>query len=563
MRIRVLTRPFILLLQTTCSVILYCHAFPTTTRIQSLNFHHKAVIPSSAKRTRGTVRDTTLLSRHYFPPKAYSLLFFNDVTLLRNSHQQEQQQEVSTKSNNRNPAQMNQSYKEKRLQERMNKLFHKLQSTTLKSKSQQSNSSLIQKQCDELLGICAASNDWKTFEDVRTNIMQKLYNIHHMKASSFRSCLRECYATGNGNSSIRIFEMIRKQNYNEVVATDDSYDNIVLEGEDIDLIIGALCKEHTANTMTTTSRYNNNNNNNNDKSAWKKALEIIHYAAEHHKDIHGNKVKVESYNQVLSTMEHGKHWEEAISLLHLMEGNNGRNISRRNDLENDYYHPSPNLATYHAVLNVLIASNQLEQSSSLLLSLSNHHLQQSQKQAVQDYNTGIVMNKPKPSTYTFEIVISALTRNDHYGRNYLHVKSLLDAMISLDVIVPIEIFNRVISSCAKARKTNDAMDIFTQLKSKKVQPDTVTYNSLISACAYEGWTKDALALFNECRNENRCQPDVITYTNMIRACGKGKMVKKALKLLADAKKESIPLDVFIYTALIDGKFLGGNVNNIF
>lgn len=386
----------------------------------------------------------------------------------------------------------NETYKEKRLKERMDRLLRKVQMISDSDRGEKAaSSSSIQKLCDELLGICAASDQWTIFEDVIEIMKQR--NIS-LQASSFRSCLRECDAAGNGSSSSRIFEMMQSQNNS-------------LETGDIDLIIGALCKQ------------------NEDGESWRKALVIIGYAADNNENMNGKGVKIESYNAILSNMEHGKHWEDAMSLLAVME-------------DEDIRHPYPNIATYHAVLNVLIASNQLETASNLLLSLS---------EPKQDYI-------PKPSTYTFEIVLAALTRNDHRGSNYKQAISVLETMISLCIPVPVEMYNRVISSCAKAKKANLAIDIFSKMKGKKVIPDAVTYNTLISACANEGMTDEALKLFNECRKEGNCQPDVITYTNTIRACGSARMSKKALNLLVDAKKNSIPLDVFIYTALIDGKF---------
>ena len=415
----------------------------------------------------------------------------------------------------------NQEYKEKRLQKRMDKLLKKIRSRIDEMDTEtDTDTSMIQRECDQLLGICAAMNDWAKYDYVVETIMKEQLNLS-IQPSSYRVSLRECYTAGNGLSAIRIYDLMLSE-------------NLTLEGSDIDLIIGSLCKQNNSNdnrvgkTGTT-----------NDEELWEKALDILHFAAMHYEDMGGNTVKVDSYNNVLSIMEQGNHWKQAISLLTLMEEDNEENSSTTATTSTRRRHPSPNLSTYHAVLNVLITSNQLEQATSLLLSLS------------QNENH----SKPKPSTYTFDIVLSALTKNDRRGTNYKQAVEILNAMPPLNIPTPITMYNRVISSCANARQTNVAKDIFDTMKKQKIHPDTVTYNSLISACANQGWTADALKLFNECKQVKYCQPDVITYTNTIRACGRNRMSKKALELLADAKKESIPLDVFLYTALIDGELV--------
>jgi pentatricopeptide repeat protein len=474
----------------------------------------------------------------------------------------------------------NQEYKEKRLTKRMIRQFQLLEKTMDEMKDSdkegstdgdedgdddvgaKSSSNNLQRQCDQLLGICAAANEWTKYQQV-LDIMNDNPVVSYQH-SSFYTSLRECYSNGNGLASIQIFEAIEKENKDIQITT-----------QDIDLIIGALCK----------TNYNN--------GLWEKAVEIIHYAADNYDQINGNTdttntskgstaaststrtstvsggIRIESYNNVLIKMEHDKEWEEAMKLLSLMEKEDEQ------QQEGGRRHPSPNLATYHAVLSVLIADHQLDKATNLLLSLSSP------------------TSKVQPSMYTFEMVMSALTaptssRNRNYKNNsnnehYKQAIELLNTMNELKYIqnVPIELHNRVISSCIKARQTQSALSIFQNMRnsnSNAQQPDIVTYNSLISGCASAGLTKEAFQLFNEIRNRkvrsggtgqkkeqdgtnqnqndddsNLVKPDVITYTNTVRACGRAKNAKKALLLLDDAKKQLIPLDVFIYTAVIDGK----------
>ena len=45
----------------------------------------------------------------------------------------------------------------------------------------------------------------------------------------------------------------------------------------------------------------------------------------------------------------------------------------------------------------------------------------------------------------------------------------------------------------------------------------------------------------------------LSYYFQSRACAKGKLPRKALGLLEEAKERELPLDSYIYTAVIDGK----------
>lgn len=391
----------------------------------------------------------------------------------------------------------NQDYKAKRLRERFDRQWKLIESKI------KANEPISQRLCDEALSLCTAANEWDMYNYIVENLMEGQQQHHDlsMLPSTYRACLKECFAVGNGQSAIRIFQSM---------GTSDAKKKIVdWEGRDFDHVLGAICKHDYGYDVP-----------------WEIVFGIIEVAADHYQRINKDcDIKVETYNHVFSRMEgNEKLWDEALQLL-----------SKMDDTPNNVQlHPKPNLATYHATLNVLISSNQLDKAMKLLLSL------QGDKQ-------------PKPSTYTFEIVLSALTKNDYRGAKYKQAMQIIQSMISLNIPVPIEMYNRVISSCAKAKKATDAMALFRKMKERRVQPDTVTYNSLISACAKEGLSKDAFRLFEECRNSDNVQPDVITYTSAIRACGKSRMSKRALKLLSDAKRDSIPLDVFLYTAVIDGK----------
>mmetsp|Transcript_25730 Transcript_25730/g.31706 ORF Transcript_25730/g.31706 Transcript_25730/m.31706 type:complete len:838 (+) Transcript_25730:143-2656(+) len=370
----------------------------------------------------------------------------------------------------------NQDFKDQRLKDKMKR---KLEKFTLKHNK---GEDLPQVECDAMIGICAAANEWENYSQVVV-LMEK--NGLSLQETSYRQCLHECFSVGNGVSAKEIFDKMQAA-------------EIKINANDIQLVVLALCRQNTYQP-----------------GLWKEGLQLLQFAGKN--DIAGE-MKIEAYNAILSAMDNEKKWQDALSLVNMMK-------------ESKKFHPRPNISTYHNVLSVLVSSKKVERAKDLLLSLP--------KQGI------------NPSMYSYEIVLPALMQNDHRGKNWRQAVELLKSMVENRVPIPIEMYNRVISSCSKARKTNEAMSVFALMKEQKMKPDTVTYNSLISACANDGLARDALRLLEKCKEEEGFGPDVITYTNTIRACAKSKMSTKALQLLDDAKKAGISLDAFIYTAVIN------------
>ena len=350
-------------------------------------------------------------------------------------------------SNNKNREQQ-QQYKEKRLKDKMDRQLNKF------LLMQQSDAVPSQTTCDNLLAICAASNQWDNYAMIVTKMKEQDLSP---EKSTYRTILKECFSNGNGIGALKVLDEMQLQSH-----------KIKPDQEDLGLAIMALCR-----------------NNKYENGLWKKALQLIHLAAAaiEQGDMEGSALSVDAYNEVLQCMEGDKRWEDGLELLGTMEEGTG-------------FHALPNLATYDRVLNTLIAASQVEAAVELLLSMKERQV--------------------TPTIYSYEIVMSALLKKRERGRvNWQKSVELLDSMQEQKVAVPTVMYNRVISACGKARGgLGAARDIFLKMKALKVPRDTVTYNALISAAGNNGHTKDALTLFDLCKEDTGV--DIITYTETIR-----------------------------------------------
>lgn len=85
----------------------------------------------------------------------------------------------------------------------------------------------------------------------------------------------------------------------------------------------------------------------------------------------------------------------------------------------------------------------------------------------------------KPTVYTFELVISALSKKLQWRR----ALQLLDLMDQLEVQKTVLTYNTIISACARAKEVGMAKNLLSRMRKEGIKPSVITYNSLISACA--------------------------------------------------------------------------------
>ncbi|KAL0362363.1 UNVERIFIED_CONTAM: Pentatricopeptide repeat-containing protein [Sesamum calycinum] len=127
-------------------------------------------------------------------------------------------------------------------------------------------------------------------------------------------------------------------------------------------------------------------------------------------------------------------------------------------------------------------------------------------------------------------------------------KSLFDQMKVEDVIL----WNAMISGFAKNGHANEALELFTEMISKSIQPDAVTIQSSALASAQLGSLDQARWVDNYVKN-SKLGGDVIVSTALIDMyvkCG-------SVELARDVFNRTVDKDVVVWTAMIMGYGLHG------
>ncbi|KAI3457296.1 hypothetical protein Pfo_013959 [Paulownia fortunei] len=127
-------------------------------------------------------------------------------------------------------------------------------------------------------------------------------------------------------------------------------------------------------------------------------------------------------------------------------------------------------------------------------------------------------------------------------------KSLFDQMKIEDVIL----WNAMISGFAKNGHANEALELFTEMISRNIQPDAVTIQSSILASAQLGSLEQARWMDNYVDN-SKFRYDIIVSTaliDMYAKCGSVELAHKVFNRIADK-------DVVVWSAMIMGYGLHG------
>lgn len=303
--------------------------------------------------------------------------------------------------------------------------------------------------------------------------------------STYQASIQSCFEMSNGAAAQEILEAMEKA-------------SVGPSPEDLGLAIAAMCR------------------NNKQKSGWwNTALDLLMYNP-------SPNIPIAAYDAVFSCMVDERKWKEALRLLREMEGG-----STATTIEEKRLHPEPTLSTYLEVIECCVAANKVDQALQLIKSM------------IDRGNT--------PSVDTFELVISALSRNLQWRR----AKELLNLMDKLDVPKTVLTYNTIISACCKSKEAGVAKGLLTQMKREGVKPSIVSYNSVLSVCAGANRWRDSMAVLDQLNRDPNCTPDIYTYTNAIRACAKAGKIDRALVLYDVAKHKKLTLDSYFYAAIIE------------
>ena len=378
---------------------------------------------------------------------------------------------------------------------------------------------LAQEDCDGALGTCVAADEW----DLVLEVLAAMGRCGlGQERSTYRTCLDRCAEAGNGRSAHEILGAMAGA-------------GIDPDPADQALVVRTLCRsglwrrakglllglEDAAPPGKAGEGGGDGENDDSDDDEGAAGGDRL--------------VAVDAYNAVLVGMKGEGLWKEAVQLLDTMERGHVKEKKPKEGgappppslLPPPRAHPSPNLVTYHHVLEVCASSRQAEQALRLL--------------------TDMPAKGVPPTQHSFDVVVRGLLKKNQWRR----ALGLLDLMDERGVEGSTRIYNTVISACSRAREVGAAMSIYTKMKKVGIRPDVVTFNALMSACAGAGRYRDAMSLLQQCQREPGVDPDIITYTNAMRASSRARRFKDALELFEVAKDMKLKPDVYCYTTAID------------
>lgn len=218
-----------------------------------------------------------------------------------------------------------------------------------------------------------------------------------------------------------------------------------------------------------------------EKGWWRKALQLLEVVT---LGDGNDDLPVAVYDAILTCMVKEQQWKSSLRLIRRMEQPFRDETARKGT--------RPALSTYRTVVECCVASNQAELAVQVLQSC--------------------VANGLTPTPYAFELVIGALSKKTQWRR----ALQLLDLMETLSVPRSLQIYNFVLTSCAKAREAVQAKALLQRMRRRDgIAPNIISYNSVVSACASTSRWRDALAVLDQVHRAPSVTPDVYTYTKYV------------------------------------------------
>ena len=93
--------------------------------------------------------------------------------------------------------------------------------------------------------------------------------------------------------------------------------------------------------------------------------------------------------------------------------------------------------------------------------------------------------------------------------------ALYNEALALNVQPNLYLYNNIISKLAKARKADEAMQLFHKMGAYGIYPSSITYGAVIGACARVGDIQNAEGLFGEMERAKNFKPRVPPYNTMM------------------------------------------------
>ncbi|KAM7278815.1 hypothetical protein ACFE04_005949 [Oxalis oulophora] len=156
----------------------------------------------------------------------------------------------------------------------------------------------------------------------------------------------------------------------------------------------------------------------------------------------------------------------------------------------------------------------------------------------------------KPNVISYTIVMNALGKAQQINE----ALGVYEKMKSNGCVPDTPFVSALVFLLSKSGRLKDATEIFEDIENQGLKPDVLLYNTMISSfCAH--WQEEkALTLLKKMVEVDLCKPDLGTYGPILKLCCRNKRIKLLHFVLNHMYKNSVPVDLEVYTMLVRGLY---------
>ncbi|WZZ11195.1 hypothetical protein YC2023_097116 [Brassica napus] len=102
------------------------------------------------------------------------------------------------------------------------------------------------------------------------------------------------------------------------------------------------------------------------------------------------------------------------------------------------------------------------------------------------------------------------------------------------------------------RKLKEAEELYNEMITRGIDPDTITYNSLIDGLCIENRLDEANQMVDVVMVSKGCDPDIVTFNILINGYCKAKLVDEGMRVFREISLRGLVADTVTYNTLVQG-----------
>uniref|UniRef100_A0A6B2L1G8 Pentacotripeptide-repeat region of PRORP domain-containing protein n=1 Tax=Arcella intermedia TaxID=1963864 RepID=A0A6B2L1G8_9EUKA len=237
---------------------------------------------------------------------------------------------------------------------------------------------------------------------------------------------------------------------------------------------------------------------------------------------------------------------------------------------------NPDLFTYNIMIGIRGEKSGIPAAINLFNEMLDHNIipniqvynnllklflkQRHHKEAKKLYQKILTTTKPDPITKTIVAQIySDMYKNvvsvpdDQFLKDFEEFKGFYNSIKNSDDKVDVKLYNTLLNTFSvfslPSKDPFPVLECFKDMKQKGLTPDTVTYNILLNMYGILD-NADGVKYTLETMMAQKLSPDPVTYCTIVKTYAKQMRYADLEVVIAEMRKKNIPLDIKIYTILI-------------